>query len=102
MTIPDGNDGIRIIERNYTNTSEEVLEHPEKISSYIDNLIRMDIIEVPSDIILAGPNAYDDIDNSPHVQEIKNLVETDTKHLIITHKCFRLTDFGESFIKVCC
>lgn len=40
----------------------------------------MDLIKVPSDITLAGPNAYDDIDNSPHVQEIKKLFESDTKH----------------------
>ena len=105
LAIPEGNDdknnGMRMVERNYTNISLEVLEHPDKVSSYIDNLIRLDIIEVPFDITLAGPNAYDDIDNSPHVQEIKKLFESDKKHLIITHKCFRLTDFGESFIKVC-
>ena len=86
---------------NFTNQNLEVLEHPQNICSYIDNLVRLNIIEIPAGQHLTDIEIYKALETHPLVQ---NPVGGDTSmiHYKYRHKIFKLTNFGADFLKVVC
>lgn len=101
FSVGDGSRGGHPIITNFTDYNLNVLEHPGNICSYIDNLVRLNIIEIPYLQSLDDPDKYKQLENHPM---IKNPVSGDISsiHYKYRHKIFKLTNFGVNFVKLVC
>ena len=89
---------------NFTDEHLDVLEHPENICAYIDNFIRLNLIEVP-DGRLTVMDSYDRMKKHPLVRNPIQFYPANTKIVVkytYKYKMFKLTNFGLSFIRVVC
>jgi hypothetical protein len=92
-------DGSILLVANYTLLNEYLnLESDLKICTYITNLCRLGILEIPSGVYLAKKEIYNLIENSKTVNEIKTMAEEEGKSLKIDRRLLRLTRFGKDFI----
>lgn len=95
-----------IILSNFTTTYTENLEHPENICTYIDNLVRLNLINIPAGLCTSDI-FYTDIKKSSLLKELVRKADyvpdlnfdTDCN---CRHKCFRLTNLGLGFIETVC
>lgn len=97
-----GNKGGHPIISNFTDYNLKVLEHPGNICAYIDNLVRLNLIEIPSGQWLDDHDKYNQLEKHPMIQ---NPVRVNGKVQIsynYKHKLFRLTNFGLNFVNVVC
>ena len=89
---------------NFTDEGIDVLEHPENICAYIDNLLRLNLIEIPEGK-LSDMERYNRMKKHPFV---KNPVrfEPSCKGIVVgysyRYKMFKLTNFGLLFVRVIC
>ena len=100
--IGDVPKGTNPIITNFTNYNLDKLEHPAQICSYIDNLVRLNLIEIPSGQRLQDISQYKSLESHPL---IKNPIHSDSRikiNYIYKHKIFRLTNLGINFKKVVC
>lgn len=97
-----GNKGGHPIISNFTDYNLNVLEHPGNICAYIDNLVRLNLIEIPSGQWLDDPDKYNQLEKHPMIQNpvrVNGEVQISYKY---KHKLFRLTNFGLIFVNVVC
>lgn len=86
---------------NFTITKINILEYPQSICSYIDNLERLKIIEIPPTVHIADENKYKGTENHPIVTQFQNNIKTkEGASFKYGHKCFRLTSFGKNLIEI--
>jgi hypothetical protein len=98
------NKGRHPIISNFTDENIKILEHPENICEYIDNFLRLKLIEIP-DGELSDKEPYKTIENHPLIQNPVKFHSSNSRTAItytIKRKMFRLTNFGVNFIKVVC
>lgn len=97
----DGAMGGHPIITNFTNYNLNVLEHPQNICSYIDNLVRLNIIEIPFGKVIQDSKQYLEIEKHPLIQHPvggnQDLIRYSYKH-----KIFKLTNFGVDLLNVVC
>lgn len=100
FSINGANGGHPII-TNFTDYHLDVLEHPENICSYIDNFVRLNIIEIPFGQAVNDPEKYKALETHPM---IKSPVGGDQSQIQYTyrHKLFKLTNFGANLLNVVC
>lgn len=100
FTLGD-NKGSHPIITNFTDSHIDVLEHPQNICSYIDNLVRLNIIEIPFGQVVLDSKMYQELENHPMIQ---NPVGGDPSmiHYKYRHKMFKITTFGLQFLQVVC
>lgn len=60
--------GTNPIISNFTNYNIDKLEHPKQICSCIDNLARLNLIEIPPEQHLANESLYKELEEHPFVQ----------------------------------
>lgn len=97
-----GTNGGHPIISNFTDYKLDVLEHPGNICAYIDNLVRLNLIEIPFGQKLNDPAKYRALEKHPMIQNPlgKNDDVQVTYHY--KHKMFKLTNFGVNFLNVTC
>lgn len=93
-----------IILKNYTNIADNICEHPDKIFSYLDNLKRLELIEISFDSYIANESVYKQLENHPNVKKvqdsgIKKMDKEDRWEF--DRKYFQLTQYGRDFKDVC-
>lgn len=79
-------------------------EQPLEIGRYFDNLVRLGLLEIKSNVSLYGKHVYEETKEHPYIKErIQNhlKVGTDYSEIIYKEGYVQLTDFGMSFNKVC-
>lgn len=89
---------------NFTDEFLDVLEHPENICAYIDNFIRLNLIEVPEGK-LVDMKIYNRMKNHPFIQNPIRDFSLSPDIIVkysYRYKMFRLTNFGLNFINVVC
>lgn len=88
---------------NYTDLGTDILEHHDNICSYIDNLLRLNLIEIPTGYFLS-PERYKGLEESEELHGLCLRFCQIHKHTHYTynHKVLRLTNFGIIFKEVCC
>ena len=97
-----GNKGGHPIISNFTDYNLSVLEHPENICAYIDNLVRLNLIEIPFGQSLDDPKKYKELEKHPMIQNpIKGNEQVQVSYYY-KHKLFKLTHFGVNFLNVTC
>lgn len=97
-----GTNGGHPIISNFTNYNLGVLEHAENICSYIDNLVRLNLIEIPANRRLNDISLYEKLEKHPMIQ---NPVGGNGEVVIsyqYKHKLFKLTHFGVNFVNSVC
>ena len=75
---------------------------PDEIGIYIDNIIRLNLIECPSDKHFTDINWYRMYYDDKFMQELRNKIEIrDGYELVQIPKVFAPTSFGKKFYEVC-
>lgn len=97
-----GTKGGHPIITNFTDYNLKILEHPENICAYIDNLIRLNLIEIPFGQLLDDKAKYESLEKHPMIQnpiDVNGDVQISYHY---KHKMFKLTNYGLNFIKTTC
>lgn len=86
---------------HYTNIGEMLCDNKEAIESYLDNLERLKLIEIPKGVYIVDNNKYKDIEKSIVVTNMMNKPTTNGAKYEIERGYFEITSFGKDFAKVC-
>ena len=92
----------RTIISNFTNVGLDEVDLPENICSYIDNLERLKLIQIPPTKALANKDMYQPLINHPLMVNSLPKDIPDGFKIRYEYKVFCLTNFGVDFIKICC
>lgn len=86
--------------KNFTVRPIAELVYPDSISTYIENLARLSIIEIHEETFINNAHAYKEIENA---EKISSLLKTNEEGYItkLKKKSYTVTDFGMSFISAC-
>ena len=96
-------EGFITIIRNFSSIGHNAgCAHPELTSNYLDNLIRLGLLEIPPDLRLISDSLYEALQDSPELTGIKQQVEaSDDLTLDFDKKKIHLTDLGKQFCAAC-
>jgi len=78
-------------------------EHLDLVPAYIDNLIRLGLMEIPDRLSYSKPGIYDQLENSELVKAYKEAIENKGPDMEIDllRKFLVITALGKQFAKVC-
>lgn len=78
-------------------------EHLDLVPAYIDNLIRLGLMEIPAGLWYSRSDIYDELENSKTVKSIKSAIEKKdpAKEVRFQRKFLIITSLGKQFAKVC-
>lgn len=94
-TTDEQNSIYTIRYKNYIDIPQKVVEIKSDIPIYVDNLLRLNLIEIPNEQSIANEEVYRDLE-----KRIKTSAITSNKVKYIK-KVIHITDFGNSFFEVC-
>lgn len=98
----DGSGGSDVLVNFSLYGEEAKCEHIHLTTSYLDNLCRLGIIEIPAFLEYRAPNVYDPLENHPKIQAIKLQIErNEADKFEINRKGIILTTLGKQFISAC-
>lgn len=98
----NGIGGHQLYITNFGTIGIDVIENKLNICSYIDNLIRLKILEIPGTYHLTDSSKYKPIETHPVLQELIPHVYKDIFDIRYNHKAIEITNFGLLFKKICC
>ena len=75
--------------------------YPNNIFSYIENLLRLGIIEIPPVVHLKDETLYHSLENHVEILGIKKHYENQGQKVVCKRKLFTITSFGKNFIQSC-
>ena len=95
--------GFKIIVRNFSTIGQNAgCAHPELSPNYLDNLIRLGLLEIPPNRYIIADGMYESLENSPQLAEVKKQVEAaEDVTLGFDKKKIELTDLGKQFCAAC-
>lgn len=102
VSLGDEARGTTPIISNFTNYNIDRLEHPEQICSYIDNLVRLKLIEIPPERHIVDKSVYKALEDDPLIQDPLRIEGGARIKYHYKHKYFRLTNLGVDFKKIVC
>lgn len=86
---------------NFTNIGDNVCDIPEKTITYIDNLVRLRIIDIHEDESASGYN-YTELEKHDFIENFKSSHSVyDGFEWGFKHYMFKVTQFGFDFIDIC-
>lgn len=78
------------------------LEFPELTPSYINNLCRLGLTEIPTMIHYTNDEIYKALESAPEILKVKAEVEADPERKFeVKKELHRFTELGKQFYKVC-
>lgn len=94
--------GFIIVIRNFSNIGQNSgCATPELTPSYLDNLIRLGLLEVPPNRHIIAEGIYEELQESPQLNEVKQQIEAADLTLGFDKKKIELTDLGKQFCAAC-
>ena len=90
-----GGKGYTVLQKYHLNIPEGVLELPQNMPVYIENLIRLQMIEIPADAHYTAEELYTPLETQTVFIGIPN--ET----IKYDRKIVNVTPFGKQFVKIC-
>lgn len=95
------NQGYVIASGNFGLFYQEIgIQNIDLVPSYLDNLVRLGILEIPSGLSLAKEIVYVPTENDFRVTHIKSIIELKYNNKVsFERKIVRRTSFGSQFIK---
>ncbi|MCF5512211.1 DUF4393 domain-containing protein, partial [Pseudomonas sp. PA-3-6H] len=99
----DGRSGSKDIVSNYSTLGREVqVEHLDMMPSYLSNICRLGLAEIPNGIFYTSPGIYDALESSPFVLEWKRRIEKDKDfECKLARRMLKPTPLGELFARIC-
>ena len=93
--------GHELIITNFTTVGFCVIEKKENICKYVDNLLRLNLFEIPPTYHLTNPSLYETLKNSP---VLSNMIEPFRPFYDIdfNYKILVISNLGLSFKRICC
>lgn len=95
--------GFRIIVRNFSSIGQNAgCAHPDLSPNYLDNLIRLGLLEIPPNRYMLGEGIYEPLQESQQLEQLKQQVEAaESQTLAFDKKKIELTDLGKQFCAAC-
>lgn len=91
----------RLLCEDYTNVFDAIVQCPENVSLYLNNLERLKLLSGET-YCYEGEDDYLGIEDSERIRNIKkDITPSDGWRFDCVHHVFRLTPFGKLFIKCC-
>lgn len=101
VDLGEGN-GQRMIARNIVNEIYyDICDAPYNMSSYLENLCRLKIIEIPEDLHITDDIFYSKIENAPRMQQLTNVALKEKEKYAYEKKLLYVTDIGVEFTRCC-
>jgi len=75
------------------------LVYPDLISSYLDNLIRLGLVEVPAFVSLSSVADYEALETDPGIETALAEIVDSGREVLFERVVIRLTVFGAHFVK---
>jgi hypothetical protein len=100
---PEGKTGGKAILVHFSHLGQLAgCEFPEMTPTYIDNLCRLGLAEVPTFLVYTAKGVYEPLESDPQVVKIKTALEAN-KELkpVIERKGMQITELGRQFAKIC-
>jgi Abortive infection alpha len=99
----DDNVGGETVLVNYSHLGNIAgCELPNMTQTYIDNLCRLGLVEVPALGGYTTKGVYDELESDPKVTAIIADIEKDEKvKATVKHKHLRVSEFGKQFAQIC-
>lgn len=99
ITVFPNNEGKKIIYKNFSDLDKKSnLKNESLLPTYIDNLNRLGLTEIPEDKYLTQENVYDALEKQELIELARKGIEAINGKLEIDRKLLRLTNFGKYFI----
>lgn len=99
ITFPNG--GYITEVHNLSLIGNGTCETPDNIYTYLDNLSRLKIIDIPDGVYINNDEIYSKLETYPAVLELlKKPLPEGYKREIVRRK-FEMTQYGRSFVEVC-
>lgn len=77
-------------------------EFPHLTPSYLDNICRLGLAEIPAMYEYTSTGIYDTLENDSLIQQIKLLIEQDPNYSFsIVRKGLKVTELGKQFARIC-
>jgi hypothetical protein len=97
----EGNQGYSIAFANYSHLHKKAaLQRPDLVPSYLDNLCRLGILEIPSMKNIIAPNTYEPLENDTELDQLKMQIETLMQRTVaFERKVVKLTVYGRQFVQ---
>lgn len=78
------------------------LEYPQLTPTYIDNLCRLGLAEVPPMYMYTSKGVYDPLENDPKILDLKLQIEKNPEWTaVVERKGLKVTELGKQFANVC-
>lgn len=94
--------GHQIFITNFTTVGLNVIENKENICSYIDNLVRLKILEIPPTYHLTDESLYKPLEESPILGKMIPPAYKLIYNIGYNHKIIAITNYGLLFKQICC
>ena len=93
--------GYSIIFSNYSHLHKTVqIDRPDLVPTYLNNLCRLGILEIPSDKKMILPNIYESLENDSELSELReHILNLDNRTISFERKAIVTTAFGRLFIQ---
>lgn len=101
IKIVNSEGGFHTVMHHFTDIAEGVCEEPENTLSYLDNLERMRLIDVPWGLYIGDDSEYEKILQHPKVLSVLNFQTPEGWTFETKKEKFEITQFGRDFINVC-
>ena len=81
---------------------EAHLERPDMAPTFIDNICRLGLAEIPAMFVYTSEGIYEALENSSEIQNAKKKIEENPElKCILIREGLRIPEFGKQFIKAC-
>ena len=100
VSLKENSNGRTLLIANFSLLHEIAkISRRDLLSSYLDNLCRLGIIEIPQDVYLTAENIYDDLETNDYWTEVKKITEERGQKLEFDKAFVRLTSYGKNFVE---
>lgn len=94
--------GHQLFITNFTNIGLDIIENKSNICAYIDNLVRLKLLDIPATYHLTNNSKYIPLETHPILQEMIPDYYKSIYDIGYNHKVLQITNFGLIFKRVCC
>lgn len=94
--------GFQVLRQRFSDVADHAnCERIDMVSTYLDNLCRLELCRNPSNTILTDEEKYDPLENSKLVSELRANEHAKGLDIEIHRGLVQLTEFGQQFVKLC-
>jgi len=94
--------GRREVRRHLSLVGDEAgCQHPHLTPSYLENLCRLGLMEIPAGLSYVVPGIYEPLEARADVLSLKQQIEAAGENPQIGREVFEPTDFGRQFLAAC-